>query len=193
MGRIFYIMGKSASGKDHIFERLIDRKELGLKKMILYTTRPKRSETEEGYVFTDFSGLEYWRQQGKVIEERVYHTTQGPWVYFTVDDGKLQPELENYLGIGTLESYQSLCRYFGRERVCPIYIHADDRELLLRAIHREEKKAVPDYAELCRRFLADEKDFSPQKLAECGIVRCFENQELDRCVDEIAVYISTLL
>ena len=40
MGKIFYIMGKSASGKDKIYSRLAGNKELNLKKLILYTTRP---------------------------------------------------------------------------------------------------------------------------------------------------------
>ena len=38
MGKIFYIMGKSASGKDHIYARLAAHEELGLKKLVLYTT-----------------------------------------------------------------------------------------------------------------------------------------------------------
>ena len=193
MGRIFYIIGKSASGKDHIFEKLIGREELGLERMQLYTTRPKRNDQEKGYIFTDQEGLERWRKQGKVIEERVYQTIQGPWYYFTVDDGLLQPSDHNYLGIGTLESFQSLCACFGHESVCPIYIWTEDRELLLRAIQREEKRQKPDYAEVCRRFLADEKDFSLEKLNACGITRGFENRDLDVCVEEIAVYISGLL
>ena len=32
MGKIFYIMGKSASGKDHIYARLMQHTELNLKK-----------------------------------------------------------------------------------------------------------------------------------------------------------------
>ena len=55
MGKIFYIMGKSASGKDHIYARLMQHTELNLKKMVLYTTRPIRDGEEEGkqYFFTD--------------------------------------------------------------------------------------------------------------------------------------------
>ena len=40
MGKIFYIMGKSASGKDRIYSLLAAHKELNLKTLILYTTRP---------------------------------------------------------------------------------------------------------------------------------------------------------
>ena len=34
MGKIFYIMGKSASGKDRIYSLLVENKELNLKKLI---------------------------------------------------------------------------------------------------------------------------------------------------------------
>ena len=55
MGKIFYIMGKSASGKDHIYARLAAHEGLGLKKLVLYTTRPIRAEEENGkqYYFVD--------------------------------------------------------------------------------------------------------------------------------------------
>ena len=48
MGKIFYIMGKSASGKDRIYSLLVENKELNLKKLILYTTTPIRAGEEEG-------------------------------------------------------------------------------------------------------------------------------------------------
>ena len=38
MGKIFYIMGKSAAGKDRIYSLLAGNKELNLKKLVLYTT-----------------------------------------------------------------------------------------------------------------------------------------------------------
>ena len=43
MGKIYYLMGKSASGKDHIYEHLIQETALDLKPFVLYTTRPIRS------------------------------------------------------------------------------------------------------------------------------------------------------
>ena len=47
MGKIFYIMGKSASGKDHIYEALLRNSELGLSPLVLYTTRPIRKNEAE--------------------------------------------------------------------------------------------------------------------------------------------------
>ena len=64
MGKIFYIMGKSASGKDKIYSILMEKKELKLHKLVLYTTRPIRAEEENGkqYFFTDDKKLEQFRK-----------------------------------------------------------------------------------------------------------------------------------
>ena len=48
MGKIFYIMGKSASGKDRIYSILSKDESLGLKRLVLYTTRPIRAGEENG-------------------------------------------------------------------------------------------------------------------------------------------------
>ena len=48
MPEIVFIMGKSASGKDNIYQRLADDRELGLKKIIMYTTRPMRAGETQG-------------------------------------------------------------------------------------------------------------------------------------------------
>lgn len=187
MGKIYYIMGKSAVGKDHIYERLLNHRELNLSRIIHYTTRPMRASEQQGreYWFSDVEELEKHRQNGTLIEERVYQTVHGPWSYFTVDDGKIQPEERDYLGIGTLESYCSLRSYFGEDRVVPLYIESEDGERLRRAVKREGKQEHPNYAEICRRYLADEIDFSEEKLRACGIQKRFINEDLDACVEEI--------
>ena len=68
----------------------------------------------------------------------------------------------------------------------PLYIEAEDRIRLERAMRREEKQPHPKYAEMCRRYLADEEDFSEKKLAEAGIDRRYANNgALSACVEEI--------
>ena len=116
MGKIFYLMGKSAVGKDTLYKRLLsDCPELGT--VVLYTTRPMREGEQEGreYHFTDEAELADFAAAGKVIESRTYETVAGPWTYATVDDGSMDRE-ENLLMIGTLESYLALRTYFGSDR-----------------------------------------------------------------------------
>ena len=42
---------------------------------------------------------------------------------------------------------------------------------------------------MCRRFLADQEDFSEEKIAAAGITKKFQNVDLEECVEEIAEYI----
>ena len=99
---------------------------------------------------------------------------------------------KSYLGIGTLESYTQLKDYYGKEEVEPIYIEVEDGERLKRAIAREEQQQPPKYEEMCRRFLADARDFSEEKLQEAGITKRFYNTELESCIKEIKNYIQKL-
>lgn len=187
-------MGKSASGKDKIYSRLAGNKELNLKKLVLYTTRPIRDGEKDGvqYYFTDDQKLKEFEEAGKVIESRAYNTVYGVWTYFTADDGQIDLKNGNYLGIGTLESFQKMKCYYGKESVIPVYIEVEDGERLIRAIRREQEQETPKYKELCRRFLADEEDFSEEKIKEAEIQKRFVNDDLDLCVKNIIKYINSM-
>ena len=189
MGKIFCVMGKSATGKDTIFEKLLDK--LDLKRIIPYTTRPIRDGEISGreYHFCTVDDVTRLEAEGRIVELRTYHTVYGPWHYFTVDDGNIQLEKESYLLIGTLEAYTKMRDYFGAEKVVPIYIEVEDGERLLRAIAREKEQDVPKYEEMCRRFLADAKDFSEENLKAAGIERRFLNLKLEDTMTEIEHYI----
>ena len=187
MGMIFYLMGKSASGKDSIYKRLRSVCP-GLKSIVLYTTRPMRGGETDGveYHFIDNGQLEKLKQSGKVIEVRTYQTVFGPWSYATVDDGQIDLTKNDYLVIGTLDSYEKLREYYGKEALVPLYVTVDDGVRLERALVRERQQKEPKYAELCRRFLADEADFAPERLAGLEVTESFENRELETCVQELA-------
>ena len=192
MGHIFYIMGKSASGKDTIYEELLKREELCLKKLILYTTRPIRSKETNGveYHFVDEACLDELLAAGRVVELREYHTMLGIWKYFTVHDESIDLEHQDYMAIGVPDSYGKMKRYYGSGVVVPIYIEVDDGNRLERALRRERKQQQPKYEEMCRRFLADQQDFSEEKLREAGITRRFHNDgDRQNCMDEVAGYI----
>lgn len=186
MGKIFYLMGKSATGKDTIYKLLLQNPALHLKPIVLYTTRPIRDGETNGieYYFTDTKQLEILRLQNRIIEERAYQTIMGVWHYFTVNDAQFASS-SPLLMIGTLESYQNTRKYFGEERVIPVYIEVEDCIRLERALHRERTQAIPNYEEMCRRFLADQKDFSEELLQAAGIIRRFQNTDLDSCMNEI--------
>lgn len=186
MGRIYCIMGKSASGKDTICNKIITEYP-EIKSIILYTTRPKRNDEIHGkqYYFINMEKLLEFEKGGKVIEKRVYNTIYGEWVYATIDDGQIDLKDRDYILIGTIDSYKNLIEYFGRKNVIPIYIDLDPGIRLTRALEREKLQSNPGYAELCRRFLADEADFSPERLEQAGIDEVYENNELEKCFKKI--------
>lgn len=192
MGKIFYVMGKSSSGKDTIFEEILGRKELNLNQMVLYTTRPARVNETDGvqYHFVNDEKLNELERADKVIELRAYQVVGGVWKYFTVDDEHMDLQNKDYIAIGTLVSYEKLREYYGADKVVPIYIEVADDKRLERAIIRERKQAAPNYDELCRRFLADSRDFSEENIKKAGIPRRFYNNgDRCECIEEIAAFI----
>ena len=83
-------MGKSASGKDTIYKRLLNECP-GLHPIVLYTTRPMRDGELQGveYYFVSEKELIDFQDAGKIIELRKYQTMSGVWSYATIDNGKL--------------------------------------------------------------------------------------------------------
>lgn len=195
MHHIFYLMGKSASGKDTIYQKLLEKRDLDLQRIVLYTTRPIREGEAEGreYYFTDEQKLQTLQNEGRLIELRSYDTVHGVWHYFTADDGQIELKSYDYLGIGTLESYQKMKEYFGQNTMVPLYIEVEDGERLSRALTREKMQKSPRYAELCRRFLADCEDFSEEKLLAAGITQRFSNANLEECMAEIEKKIKSMI
>lgn len=186
MSKIFYVMGKSSSGKDTIYKEIREQMP-ELRSITPYTTRPIREGETDGveYFFVDEERLHQMQEEERVIEVRSYHTKCGIWTYFTADDGQIDLENQDYLVIGTLESYYGMREYFGRDVIIPIYIEVEDGLRLERALHRERRQKEPKYAEMCRRFLADSEDFSEENLKKAGIERRFENVEMEKCLEEI--------
>lgn len=195
MGKIFVIMGKSATGKDTIYQRVAEDLRDSLKEIVLYTTRPIRDQEENGKQYHFVSEEEYvcLKEQGKIIEERAYDTMYGIWRYFTVNDEQLQIENQSYIMIGTLEAYQQIKNYFGEEIVVPIYITVETGERLQRALSRERKQTQPKYTEMCRRFIADEEDFSKENIQKAQITKCYYNDEITGCVAQIEADIQSML
>lgn len=191
--KIFIVMGKSASGKDTIYKELAADKDLNLKQVVTYTTRPIREGEKEGveYHFVTEQELERLTKEEKVMEHRCYHTVYGDWHYFTVEDEQIDLKNNDYVLIGTLESYRQIVDYYGSDIICPIYIEVENGMRLERALQRERKQPQPKYEEMCRRFLADEKDFSEDQIKEAGITHRFENRELNECIQTIKAWIQS--
>ncbi len=191
MGKMVYLMGKSSTGKDTVYRELLRSGKYSFEKVVPYTTRPIRAGEKNGreYFFTDDEGYRALEAEGKIIEARAYDTYHGLWRYFTVDDGNINLEEKDYLIIGTLESFVKTAEYFGRDKVIPVLLTVDDGLRLQRALDRERRQENPKYQELCRRYLADEADFSEEKLKAAGVTVKFSNENLEKCLSEIGDYL----
>ena len=161
--RIFCLVGKSCSGKDTLYARISERHP-ELLPVIPYTTRPRRTGEAEGqhYYFVTEEQMCQYEVRGQVIEKREYHTVQGLWTYFTL---RFPLDRDRIL-ITTLEGAKALMDAYGPQTVHILYLHVDDGVRLQRCIDREGGQEHPDYAEVCRRFLADQSDFADDRLAQ---------------------------
>lgn len=186
MGFLFVFMGKSATGKDTLYRHIME-KHKELKPVITYTTRPIRSGETEGkeYHFVTVEQLEKWKRQQRVVECRCYQTVKGPWYYFTLDDGQIDFSQGNSCMISTLEGYEQIRRFYGKERVIPLYIQVPDILRIERSLAREKEQETPCVAEVCRRFLADEEDFCEDNLERLGISQRIENISLEDAILQI--------
>lgn len=192
--RLIYIMGKSASGKDTIYNILKQKMDVNV--YVMYTTRPIREGEIDGitYNFITQEEMQQYidgKKENKVIEFRTYHTIHGPWTYATINDSQFNNK-KDMLILGTLESYMKVKDNFEKDQnvdLIPVYIEVPDNIRLKRAIEREESQKQPKYTEMCRRFIADSEDFSEENLENAKIDKRFINISLDECVNEIIDYI----
>ena len=191
---IYYLMGKSASGKDSIYHRLLEGGRF--QRLVPYTTRPMREGEEEGreYHFLKEESFLHYVSMGKMAEYRAYDTIFGKWYY-----GTMLPEAEGrslgtcsasysgkpYRAIGTLESFLQLKKKLGKDGITPIYLEVPDAVRLERAYHRQEGSGKKTKEEILRRFKADDADFSEEKLRQAGVHKRYQNANLEDCLLEI--------
>lgn len=186
MGYLYVFMGKSASGKDTVYREIMKRNSW-LHPVVPYTTRPIRQGEREGreYHFVTPEQLQRSQKEGKVVECRCYETVNGPWYYYTAEDGQIDFSCGDYAMISTLEGFEKIRAFYGVDKVKPIYIEVEDLTRIQRALKREKQQLKPCVAEVCRRFLADEEDFSEKRLQQLQISYRFENDTLDKVISQI--------
>ena len=164
MGKIFYIMGKSASGKDTIYKELMEKMPK-FHSIVPYTTRPMREGEKDGveYFFVDQERFDEMMDEEKIIEFRSYNTKCGIWTYFTADDGQIELWQYDYLVIGTIESYYALKEYFGDDVMVPLYTRSRRWIKTVEGVRKRTGTAetavcrtVQKISCRCRRFLGGE-------------------------------------
>ena len=114
MGKIFYLMGKSASGKDSIYKKVKDQMP-ELKPIVIYTTRPIREGEQDGveYFFVDDNRLRKLQQAGKVLPQAYQTSCQAVRVQIQVTVRK-QNRWE-WIYYHTCKRYKWYCLYGGTD------------------------------------------------------------------------------
>lgn len=179
MDNIYVILGKSASGKDTIYQKIVSMCDLV--PIVYYTTRPIRNGEVDGkdYFYVTEKEIEAAEKSGKLIEKRTYNTVKGLWTYATISDGQFETQRDGIIVLPP-KAYYSFIEYFGKDKIIPIFVHVPDGIRLRRSIERDEKQDTPNYEETCRRFLSDAQDFK-----DLVVEKQFVNDKVDKCVSEI--------
>lgn len=191
MAKIIVILGKSASGKNKVYSRLLD--EFKVKPIVTFTTRPPRAGEIYGidYFFIDNKEMFNGIQNGDIFEYRVYNTSSGVWCYGT-NRKSIDMESNNiYVSILDVEGLKAYIKEFGAENVYSYYIEADDTIRLIRMLDREVNFNDTKKCELIRRYYVDEENFInvKQYCSDVGVNNTLE--DLDRIIDSIKYKIDT--
>ena len=97
----------------------------------------------------------------------------------------------DFVLISTLEGFEKISRFYGADKVVPLYIEVDDMTRIERSLKREKEQKNPCVSEVCRRFLADEKDFSEENLKRLNITDKIVNDSVENALREIFLRIKS--
>ncbi len=162
-GKIIFYIGPSSSGKDTIFKKTL--LVYDIIRILLLTTRPPRPGEINGneYDFITDENMKTMDINHELIERRDYNTIHGIWSYAT-SKSSIDLTRSNYLTLNTWDGYQKFLNFYSKDCLIPIYIELDKGLRLQRSLDREKKSKNSDYSEMCRRFLADEQDFTKEMI-----------------------------
>lgn len=152
--KIIAICGPAGSGKDyilsHLFRTIYGRTQLN--KIVPSTTRPARPYQADGihYHFIN-SAEEFMSKQN--LDKWIQYQCFNNWWYGTSIDSLTKDKIN--VGFFSPRVIQQILE--NEEIDCtPVLIWCPDKIRLLRQLSREGN---PNCNEICRRFLADKKDF----------------------------------
>ncbi len=163
--KICCLVGESGSGKSTLSAALTQMSP-NAKRLVTYTTRPPRVGEVHGvdyYFVTD--------DELKAMDNVVVKEDFPPMGSFAVvDDGQVDKRSRTavYLVDGSLTRAQALVKHYGEKHVVVVHVYLDDETRLLRMCGRA-MAGDHNYVEVCRRFLADKKDYAPAQFVAHGL------------------------
>lgn len=185
---ILALFGKSGSGKDTIRNKLLELYPDTYQRLVAYTTRPPRIGEVDGQDYYFISPDEFGRLvlNYSMLEATCFQSAEGNWFYGT-NINSLSLDKIN-IGVFNPAAIEILLDD-DRLHVIPILIKASDKVKLLRQLNREQ---YPNCEEVCRRFLADQKDFYDVSF-DCYIAINDNEYALETVPLEINNYVDNLI
>lgn len=189
--KLYVIMGKSGSGKDSLAKEVLKLNE-NIKPIILFTTRPKRPNEENGvnYVFVDDNEFDALNKKGLFAAKTEYNTVEGIWKYGI-------PKITKpgtYLVVATPDQVQQMSEmYCGKISFRVFLLECDEEMRIIKLFERENEKIAegkkPSYEEIIRRLHTDREDFDNirKKLGQRGIYVSTIDQNYEMRPIDIAI------
>lgn len=167
--KILGITGPSGCGKDTAARWLAETYPTKFQYIKLHTTRPKRNEEDNGYIFCE--PKEFLEQ---VLNGNMLNAQEFRGWYYGLSKDALYDTYINVIPMNNEMITQMLEEKRKDYDLKLIYIHTNDKERLLHILNREEE---PDCEEVCRRFLSDKDDYNYLLAQECeyGIKNNYNN------------------
>ena len=163
MYKILGITGPSGCGKDTAARYLATHFPSQFSYVKLCTTRPKRDNEEDEYEFLSAEDFLSEVLSGSMLNAQEYND----WYYglskYSLDDSKI-----NVLPMSEKMIEQMTEEIRNDYELKIIYINTFSKLRLLHILQREE---YPNCYEICRRFLADQKDYVNNTLL---IEKCYK-------------------
>lgn len=168
------ILGKTASGKDAIVNKLIE--EYGYEKIITYTTRPMRNNEIQEHTYHFISDVDFKQRisDNFFAEYKFYNTQNGIW-YYGSSVGDYKKSKDKSVIILTPEGLKKILDLKIPFR--SIYIYANNKTIKNRLMKRGDNKEEAD-----RRLKQDNLDF---KGIEYIVDKIIYNNETDTIEDVV--------
>ena len=174
-------MGKSASGKDTILNKL---KNEGFVPLVSTTTRPMREGEIDGKDYNFISAEEFKKKikNNDFIEYRSYDTLVNNiaevW-YYGLSKQEINPS-RDYVTILDVDGTKSLLDYYGERNCFIVSVEADDKLREQRAMSRGSF----DRSEWDRRFKDDASKFNNDEISKIANFRIYNEGKLENALIE---------
>jgi guanylate kinase len=144
--KVLALVGPAGAGKDTLCNEIV--KNYNYHKIISYTTRPPRSNEQDGVDYYFVNNAKF-----QILDLIEYTVFKNEWFYGTGTEA-LKEGIWN-IGVFNPEGIRSLKKRDDIELIV-WYIKANPGERIKRQLKREKK---PNISEIIRRYFADKQDF----------------------------------